>query len=117
MSFTIKYQTVINSINQNQGNELYCARVIVCKYKMGLMGKLGKVWEKIKNVGKKVWGGLKKFVNKALPIAKKIAPVIAERYAPGSGEAVKQGLSIADLAVYGNIGAALEQAKNINWKG
>jgi hypothetical protein len=83
---------------------------------MGLVGRLKKVFEKIKNAGKKVWGGIKGMVRKALPIASKIAPVIAEKFAPGSGEAVKAGLRVADLAVNGDYGGALEQAKNISWK-
>jgi hypothetical protein len=83
---------------------------------MGFFGRLKKVFEKVKNVAKKVWGGIKGVVKKALPIAQKIAPAIAERYAPGSGEAVKKALTVADVAVNGNLGDAIEQARNISWK-
>jgi hypothetical protein len=80
------------------------------------MGRLKKVFEKIKNGAKKVWGGVKGFVKKALPMAQKIAPLVAEKLAPGSGAAVKAGLTVAEHAVNGDYDAALEQAKNISWK-
>jgi hypothetical protein len=83
---------------------------------MGFFGRLKKVFEKVKNVAKKVWGGIKGVVKKVLPIASKIAPAIADKFVPGSGEAVKRGLTVAEHAVNGDYGGALEEAKNISWK-
>jgi hypothetical protein len=65
-------------------------------------GKLRKVWEKIKSVGRKVWGGLKK----ALPFIKPIAGLVANAFAPGSGIAVTKGFDIAE-----NIGDAVAGGK------
>jgi hypothetical protein len=59
-------------------------------------GKLRKFWEKVKDVGKKVWGGIKKVGQVLMPVAKAVAPAVANAFAPGSGMAVSAGLGVAD---------------------
>jgi hypothetical protein len=55
-------------------------------------GKLRKIWEKIKGVGRKVWGGIKK----ALPFIKPIAGFVSNIVAPGSGAAVTTAINTAE---------------------
>jgi hypothetical protein len=65
------------------------------------------IWTKIKDVGKKVWSAVKPVLQKALPIAQTVAPMIANAFAPGSGGAVAAGLGVANgLVNGGDIGDA-----------
>jgi hypothetical protein len=66
-------------------------------------GKLRKIWEKVKGVGPKVWGGIKN----SLPFIKPVASALANVVAPGSGLAVSKGIDIAeqvgDTVASGNV--------------
>jgi hypothetical protein len=55
-------------------------------------GKLRKIWEKIKGVARKVWGGIKK----ALPFIKPIVTTVANVVSPGSGLIVQKGIETAE---------------------
>ena len=60
-----------------------------------VFGKLRKIWEKIKGVGRKVWGGLKK----VLPIAKPLATAIATGIGgPGAGLATSTAFQFGESA-------------------
>jgi hypothetical protein len=69
------------------------------KYIMAF-GKLRKFIDKIKSVGKKVFGGIKRVFNAVLPIAKKVAPMVATAVGgPGAGMATSTGLEVADQVI------------------
>jgi hypothetical protein len=60
---------------------------------MGAFGKLRKIWEKIKDVGRKVWGGFKK----VLPAIKLAGSAVASGLGgPGAGLAVSKGFDVAE---------------------
>jgi hypothetical protein len=91
--------------------------ILSIKYTMGLFGKLGKVFRKIKEAGKKVWGGIKNVAKKVMPIAKKVVPMIAGAYGgPGASAAASGALEVGDQVLNGDLSGALEGARNISWK-
>jgi hypothetical protein len=59
-------------------------------------GKLRKFREKVNDIGKKVWCGIKKVGQVLMPVAKAVAPMVANAFAPGRGMAVSAGLGVAD---------------------
>jgi hypothetical protein len=76
---------------------VWVSLVISIKERMAF-GKLRKIWEKIKNAGRKAYGFVK---NTVLPIAKKVAPAIATAVGsaygvPQAGAIVQKGLDVAD---------------------
>jgi hypothetical protein len=63
-------------------------------------GKLRKIIEKIKNFGKRVFGGIKRVFNAVLPIAKKVAPALGTAIGgPGVGMGISTGLEVADQVI------------------
>jgi hypothetical protein len=76
-------------------------------------GKLRKFWDKVKEVGKKAWGGIRKIGQKLMPVAKLAAPMIANAFAPGSGVAVSAGLGVAENLFNSNYGAAATGAAGL----
>jgi hypothetical protein len=76
-------------------------------------GRLRKFWNKVKEVGKKAWGGIRKIGQALMPVAKVAAPMIANAFAPGSGAAVAAGLGIAENAFNNNFGAAATGAAGL----
>jgi hypothetical protein len=76
-------------------------------------GKLRKFWNKVKEVGKKAWGGIRMIGQKLMPVAKLAAPMIANAFAPGSGAAVSAGLGIAENVFNNNFGSAATGAAGL----
>jgi hypothetical protein len=75
--------------------------VIYIKSSMAF-GKLRKIWNKIKSIGKRVYGGIKSVVNHILPIAKTVAPMVATAIGgPGAGAATSTGLAAVDKVFNG----------------
>jgi hypothetical protein len=71
------------------------------------------IFTKIKDVGKKIWNATKPVLQKVLPIAQTVAPMIANAFAPGSGGAVAAGLGVANgLVNGGDIGDAARSIFN-----
>jgi uncharacterized protein (DUF697 family) len=76
-------------------------------------GRLRKIWEKITSFGKKVCGGIKGVVQTILPIAQKVAPLIATAVGgPAAGAATSAGLDVADKVFNEGDTAPLKQAIN-----